>query len=409
MFTPMEQNYDIYKRELLAIMKALTHWRQYLGWMKYPFIIHTNHTNLQYWKSPRNLNRRTAQWHADLQEYDYEIEYIPGKNNEAADALSRPPRADHGKNDNQGIIMIPPHHIRTITTHPAYLLPIPAHDEELKRTIMTLLHDHPTAGHPGRDETLQRTQLRYHWKGMKDWIADYVKGCTTCQQNKVLTHKPCIPLFQIDTLLDTKPFQRVAMDLITGLPTHKGMDAILTIMDHRCSRAAIFIPCSTTITRPRIAQLYFEHVYRWFGLPNKIISDRDPCFTSHFSHALAQKLKIDQNMSTAFHPQTDRLSERKNQWIEQYLQLMTSNHPEHWMGWLPLAMAVHNNWKNTTTGLTPNQILWGYDIPLIPDSIPSSTNEMAERRIQQLTEYRKEAIDALNRTAHHTESPTLRY
>src|ERR1700752_3774037 len=99
---------------------------------------------------------------------------------------------------------------------------------------------------------------------------------------------------------------------------------------------------------------------------------------SHFSCTLTQKLKINQNVSTAFHPQTDSLSERKNQWIEQYLQLMTLNHPEHWTEWLPLATAVYNNQKNATTSLTPNQILWGYDVPLIPDSIPNSTNEMAE-------------------------------
>jgi len=56
MFTPMERNYDIYERELLAMMKSLAHWRPYLGWTKEPFTILTDHTNLQYWKSPRNLN-----------------------------------------------------------------------------------------------------------------------------------------------------------------------------------------------------------------------------------------------------------------------------------------------------------------------------------------------------------------
>jgi hypothetical protein len=52
-FTPMECNYDIYERELLAIMKSLAHWRPYLGWTKHPFLILTNHANLQYWKSPK--------------------------------------------------------------------------------------------------------------------------------------------------------------------------------------------------------------------------------------------------------------------------------------------------------------------------------------------------------------------
>jgi reverse transcriptase-like protein len=55
-FTPTERNYNIYKRELLAVMKSLTHWRHYLGWTKFPFIILTDHTNLQFWKAPKNLN-----------------------------------------------------------------------------------------------------------------------------------------------------------------------------------------------------------------------------------------------------------------------------------------------------------------------------------------------------------------
>ncbi len=151
------------------------------------------------------------------------------------------------------------------------------------------------------------------------------------------------------------------MDLITGLPTHKGKNAILTIVDQGCSRAAIFLPCDTTITGPGIAQLYLDNVYRWFGLPMKIISNRDPRFTSHFSKALTDKLQTQRNMSTAFHPQTDGLSERKNQWVEQYLRLVTSASPEDWTHWLTIATAVHNNRKNMTTGLSPNEILIGYE------------------------------------------------
>ncbi len=87
-FTPTEQNYNIYERELLAIMKALTHWRHYLGWMKHPFIILTDHANLLYYKTLKKLNRCTARWHADLQEYDFVIKHVPGKINTPADELS---------------------------------------------------------------------------------------------------------------------------------------------------------------------------------------------------------------------------------------------------------------------------------------------------------------------------------
>ena len=56
-FTPTEHNYDIYEWELLAVMQSLVHWRRYLGWTYEPFIIPTDHKNLQSWKSPQKLNR----------------------------------------------------------------------------------------------------------------------------------------------------------------------------------------------------------------------------------------------------------------------------------------------------------------------------------------------------------------
>jgi hypothetical protein len=101
------------------------------------------------------------------------------------------------------------------------------------------------------------------------------------------------------------PFKQIAIDLIMGLLKHKGKDAILTIVDHGCLQAAVFLPYTTTITGLGITQLYMDHVYKWFGLPTKVISDRNPRFTSHFGKSLAQQLKINQNLSLAFHPQTD--------------------------------------------------------------------------------------------------------
>jgi hypothetical protein len=118
-----------------------------------------------------------------------------------------------------------------------------------------------------------------------------------------------MPIYRILTRKNAQPFQRVAMDLIMGLPAIKEKDAILTIVDQGCLWAAVFLPCSTMIMGPGIAWLYQDHVYRWFGLSVKIISNRDPQFTSHFSKALTTRLGIEQNISTAFHLQTDGLLE----------------------------------------------------------------------------------------------------
>ena len=259
MFTPTEQNYDIYNRELLAVMKALYHWWPYLAWLKEPFTILTNHTNLTYWKAPRKLDRRHARWHADLEEYNFKMVHIPGNTNGPADTLSRPPGTNKGENDNQDIVMIPPHCIRTAIT-------LESPSDQFLRNVLQELHDHPTAGHPRRDETLRKIKELYQWPKMNQWITNYVKGCATCQQNKIQTHRKKTPPLRITMTPGAKPFSQIAMDLITGLPQVNGKDAILTIVDHGCSRATIFIPCAMTITEPGIVAQPYRH--SWTRLSN---------------------------------------------------------------------------------------------------------------------------------------------
>ncbi len=123
-------------------------------------------------------------------------------------------------------------------------------------------------------------------------------------------------------------------------------------------------------------RLYYQHLYPWFGLPQRLISDRDPRFTSHFGRALAKELGISWNLSTAFHPQTDGLTERKNQWVEQFLQLLSTNQHD-WATMLPLTTLVHNNAQNSTTGLAPNLMLSGLEPAVTPDHTSNSDNPAA--------------------------------
>jgi Integrase zinc binding domain len=209
-------------------------------------------------------------------------------------------------------------------------------DLALRRRLMNVFHDRVSAGHPGRDETYQATARQFWWPGMKTWIADYVMGCAPCQQSKIITHQLHNPLYKIPTWEYTQPFQQVAIDLITDLPPNGPYDSILTIVNHGCSRAAIFLPCAKTITGLGVAKLYADNVYRWFGLPLKVISDRDTRFTSQFGRALTARLGLEQNLSTAFHPQTDGLAERKNQWIEQFLRILSTTQQDDWSSWLTM-------------------------------------------------------------------------
>ena len=204
-----------------------------------------------------------------------------------------------------------------------------------------------------------RRWCQFWWPDLTGWVTAYVQGCTSCQQNKPQNHPRQTPQFRIPTRTNALPFQTIGLDLITQLPPSRGADAILTIVDHGCSWAAIFLPCKATITGEGVAKLYMEHVYRWFGLPQKVISDRDPRFTSHFAKGLTRTLGIQQNISTAFHPQTDRLTERKNQWVEGYLRHLTMAQQDDWADWLAVATAVHNHPDNVA-----NIVQWLWESPL---------------------------------------------
>src|SRR5712672_2775046 len=107
-FTPTERNYNIYERELLAVIKALQNWRPHLLHTTHPFTLITDHANLTFWKHPRKVNRRVARWFAELQDYDFEIKHAPGKTHTAADFLSRPFTNDRGEQDNEDVVVLPP-------------------------------------------------------------------------------------------------------------------------------------------------------------------------------------------------------------------------------------------------------------------------------------------------------------
>jgi len=99
-FSPAEANYDIYKKEFLAVIKAIKNWRAHLIWTEKPFIIEMDHKNLTYWKEPKKLMGRTARWHEKLQDYNFKIVHIAGKSNGPADALSRMHQKNEEKHPN---------------------------------------------------------------------------------------------------------------------------------------------------------------------------------------------------------------------------------------------------------------------------------------------------------------------
>jgi hypothetical protein len=89
--SPAECNYDIYDKELMAIIKALEEWSPECEGAEHTLQLITVHKNLEYFMSKKLLNRRQARWAQFLSRFDYEIVYRPGKSNGKADALTRRP------------------------------------------------------------------------------------------------------------------------------------------------------------------------------------------------------------------------------------------------------------------------------------------------------------------------------
>jgi hypothetical protein len=181
-------------------------------------------------------------------------------------------------------------------------------DLPLRRGVISLYHDSPTAGHPGISNTMWTIACDYWWPNLKQTVTEYIKGCHLCQSCKNNPTKPKPPLFPILSDNFTLPSMSVAMDFIVKLPISEGYNSILTIMD-TFSKACIFLPCKETVDAAGVALLYTTYILPHYGLPSRFISDRDPRFMATIIQELCHILSIHHNASTAYHPQTDGQSE----------------------------------------------------------------------------------------------------
>ncbi len=204
------------------------------------------------------------------------------------------------------------------------------------------------------------------------------------------------------------PFETIALDFITKLPISQGYDSILTVTDHDCTKAAIFIPCKESMTAEETAGLIVQHVFPRFGLPSKFISNRDPKFALKFTRGLCKATGTTQNISTAYHPRTDGQSERTNQWLEQYLRFWVNERQDNWHAYLPLVEFVHNNWPNETTGESPFFVLYGFNPRADWTDKPSPIPQVA-LRLDQFKRARQRAqelmIKAQQSWVQHKDTP----
>jgi hypothetical protein len=434
---PAELNYPTHEQELLAVVHALKEWRHYLHGQ--PFTVLTDHHSLQHFMTQPHLSRRQVRWAEMMAEFNFTIQYVKGKDNVVADALSR--RPDHetvpaviaaveatvNELHQFGISSVQPVSVLTQVKaayaadtacadilanpdrHSAYQVKngviykgtqiyIPK-DKTIQTQLLAEAHDIPVGGHVGVTKTTELLTRLYYWPGMHADVKQYVRSCLPCQANKP---SPQLPMGLLQPLpVPERRWDSVSMDFIVQLPrTTAGHDAILVCVD-RTSKLVHFTPTITDVDAVQIAKLFFESVVRHHGVPTSIVSDRDSRFTSIFWRALWRQLGTKLAMSTAYHPQTDGQTERANRTLEDMLRAYVSYRQTDWDQHLVAAEIAYNNSVQASTGYSPFFLNSGQH-PHLPLSIAArsdndSNNPPAAELLGQLYDDLALAMDHLQR------------
>ncbi|MGK4277314.1 hypothetical protein, partial [Escherichia coli] len=154
-------------------------------------------------------------------------------------------------------------------------------------------------------------------------------------------------------------WSNITMDFLTSLPlTKNNRDTIWVIVD-RLTKSAHFLAIKLTDPLLKLAQLYIKEVVRLHGIPNSIVSDRDPRFVSKFWRAFHKAMGTDIHLSTAYHPQTDGQSERTIQSLEDLLKSCILEFSGNWDVHLPLVEFSYNNSYHSTIKMAPFEALYG--------------------------------------------------
>nr|XP_034889166.1 uncharacterized protein LOC118029398 [Populus alba] len=278
---PRQQALSTYEREMLAILQAVTKWRHYL-WGRH-FMIRTDHISLKYmlaqkasWTTEINLVGIITQLQQDPNSYPF-YAWMNGH-------LYRKGKLVVGNNP------------------------------DLQGQLISLYHDSALGGHSSITATAKRVGSLFYWRKQQKHVRAYVRACHICQKNKsknVLTPGLLQPL-----PIPLAPFVDISMDFIEGLPTSKGENVVLVVVD-RFSKYAHFIGLSHLYTATLVADAFMNNIYKLHGLPASIVSDRDPVFLKVVDQQLTLRedmLKtIKANLQLAQHRMVQLANKRRSE------------------------------------------------------------------------------------------------
>ncbi|CAH9138635.1 unnamed protein product [Cuscuta epithymum] len=405
------QQKSVYERELMAVVLAVQKWRPYL--LGRPFEIHTDQKSLKFLTEQRLMGDEQQRWTSKLLGYNFTIRYKPGKENKAADSLSRIPYLKalsivtcqewEGLEEElkadlkcQGLIqkiISQPDQYKDYKISKGLLyyrgrLVLPSSSTRIPKILMEY-HATAMGGHSGYFRTMKRISNLFYWQGMKKEIQKYVEGCAVCQTNKYQALKPSGLLQPLP--IPNSIWTDITMDFIGGLPKSEGKDTILVVVD-RLTKYAHIIALSHPFNAKEVAEVFTKEVVKTHGFPKTIVSDRDSIFMSSFWSEIFKLAGTQLKYSTAYHPQTDGQSEVVNRCLETYLRCLTGSKPRQWSKWLHWAEFWYNTNFHASLKQTPYQALFGQEPPAV---IRGDVNLTTVEEVSRLTAQRNCMLDEL--------------
>lgn len=421
---PAELNYEIHDKEMLAIVLALKEWRVELVSTPGKFKIFTDHKALEYFMSSKKLNARQARWAELLADYAFMISYRPGKDNQAADALTR--REDEVQSQTEqkqsmreqtllGKDKLDPDVLSDLSHTPPDLCAFEATTHQETAPISALVERILEANRNAKSLDALRAQARSSdekdfalrdklllYKG-RVVVPDvdhlrlalireahdnvftahpkvaktcnivsnqyYWKGLTTTVSRYVANCRVCRrantahdkqPGLLQPLPVPNRPWEHITVDFCSFPPDKKGYDNVLVFVD-RLSKQAISVPCMKDVDSRELARLYIYHVYRYHGPALSIVSDRGPQFVSEFWRAFNHILGTTISLSTADHPQTDGQTEIYNKYLQRRLRPFVSYYQDNWSDLLPLMDYAQLTLPHSSLdNMTPYEVLHGY-------------------------------------------------
>ncbi|UYV68419.1 hypothetical protein LAZ67_5004277, partial [Cordylochernes scorpioides] len=438
-----ERNYSTTERECLAVIWAIGKFRPYVFGRQ--FTIVTDHHSLCWLANLKDPCGRLARWALRLQEFDVTVVHKSGRKHQDADCLSRSPLncsedieeyipcivalqnfgreqmkdpdltkiADkiQQETSNKSFIKINDtlHKKNYDPMGREWLLVVPRH---LRPEILRNLHDSPTSGHLGFTKTYDRIRKKFYWPGMYRNVRKYVAHCPDCQRRK---RQPQLPPGLLQPIpVPIAAFEKVGMDLLGRFPTSMCGNRWIIVCTDYLTKFAITkaLPTSESV---EVAKFFIKDVILKHGAPREVITDRGRNFTSSMIRDLNKHCRIIHRTTTAYHPQTNGLTERLNKTIADILSIYVDVNQKDWDEILPFVTFAYNTAKQESTGFSPFYLVHGREaetpldllFPKFPsedeDDFIQTLGSRAEeaRQLARIHTMRSQGENKLRYDAHH--------